>query len=91
MATVKQVVSVFEAIDRFASSGVQVRGKDIAKAHVEFHSGFTGLICAALDSGKNTDLPENEGAVCVFRGPEELLAILSGKETGDWRLEDEWP
>ena len=66
-----------------------LRGKVVMNVTVticEDHSGFLG---AELHHGKDDVDAPNEHCCCVFCGPEELLHLLRGDQTGQWFLQDE--
>ena len=50
---------------------------------------YSGFLGAELHHGKDDVDAPDELCACVFCGPEELLDILRGEQTGQWFLQDE--
>jgi len=66
-----------------------LRGKVVKNVTVTLCEDYSGYLGAELHHGKDDVDAPNEFCTCVFCGPEELLAILRGEQTGQWFLQDE--
>ena len=66
-----------------------LRGKSIKSVTLTLCEDYSGFLGAELHHGKDDVDAPDEFCACVFCGPEELLAILRGRQAGQWCLQDE--
>lgn len=66
-----------------------LRGKTVKSVTLTLCEDYSGFLGAELHHGKDDVDAPDEFCACVFCGPEELLAILRGRQAGQWCLQDE--
>lgn len=86
---VKAVENIVEGLTSLRERTELLRGKTVNRITVTLFEDFSGYLLAELLHGKHDVDAPNELCACLFCGPEQLLDLLRGRETGQWFLQDE--